>query len=159
MKKFTFILFALIAGTTFAQTATANAAADIVSPLSLTAKQDLNFGKVSNNTAGSVIIATDGTASGLSQIGTTAPAAATFDVTAANNYNYTVALPASATLSNGTVDITVDTFKHNAYAEGASNATGSGTAQTFGVGATLNVAASQATGNYTGQFDVTVAYE
>ncbi|SHF54926.1 protein of unknown function [Salegentibacter echinorum] len=162
MKKFTFILFALIAGTTFAQdeakaTATANAAADIVSPIGISAQQDLNFGKVANNTAGTVVVATDGTisASTLSQIGSTSPAAASFNATAANGFNYTIALPSSVTLSNGTEKITVDNFNHDA---GASSQ-GTGSTQTIGVGATLNVAAEQATGNYKGKFDVTVTYE
>lgn len=158
MKKFTFILFALIAGTTFAQeTATANAAADIVSPIGISSQQDLNFGKVSNNAAGTVVVATDGTlaASTLSQIGTTNPAAATFDVNAANGFAYSITLPGTVKLSNGTEEITVDKFNHDA----GENVQGSGSTQTIGVGATLNVAAEQATGNYTGTFDVSVAYE
>jgi len=158
MKKITFILFALIAGTTFAQeTATANAAADIVSPFVISAEQDLNFGKVANDATGTVVVGTDGTlgATSLDQIGSTAPAAASFDVTAANSFNYTIALPSSVDLTNGTEDITVDTFSHDA---GASTQ-GIGTIQTIGVGATLNVAAEQATGNYDGTFDVTVSYD
>ncbi len=156
MKKITFILFALITGTTFAQTsATANAAADIVSPLQISAEQDLNFGKVSNNTAGTVVVATDGTATGLSQIGTTAPSAATFDVTAANGFRYNITLPGTVNLESGANTIEVGTFVHDA----GETPTGSGSVQTIGVGATLTVVADQATGNYTGTFDVGVAYE
>lgn len=161
MKKFTFILFALIAGTTFAQdntaTASANAAADIVSPIGISAQQDLNFGKVSNSAAGTVVVATDGTtsASTLSQIGSTSPAAASFNATAAKGFNYTIALPSSVTLSNGTEKITVDEFKHDA----GTSSQGTGSSQTIGVGATLNVDAEQSTGNYNGTFDVTVTYE
>lgn len=160
MKKITFILLALITGTVFAQdgtaTATANAAADIVSPIAITAQQDLNFGKVSNNTAGTVVVGTDGTATGLTQIGTTAPAAATFDVTAADGFSYSITLPpTSIDLKSGTDIIKVDTFNHDA----GTNPTGSVSVQTIGVGATLNVNANQATGNYTGEFNVTVSYE
>ena len=155
MKKITFILLALISGSAFAQSATANAAADIVSPLEISSKQDLNFGKVSNNTAGTVVVAANGAVSGLTQIGSTSPAAANFDVTAATGFAYSITLPESVDLSNGTVDITVDTFVHDA----GDTPTGSGDVQTIGVGATLNVASSQATGNYTGTFDVSVAYE
>lgn len=158
MKKITFILLALIGGTTYAQDgsakAEANAAADIVSPIEISAEQDLNFGKVSNLTAGTVVISTEGTATGLSQIGSTAPSAASFDIVAANGYSYTIALPESAELSSGTDKIIVDTFKHNAL-----TTTGTAAAQTIGVGATLNVASAQATGNYTGAFEVTVSYE
>ena len=156
MKKITFILFALIAGTASGQiSATANAAADIVSPISITPEQDLNFGKVSNNTAGTVVVATNGSATGLSQIGTTAPTAATFDVTAAQGFRYVVTLPETVELKSGNNTIGVGTFTHNAGTE----PTGTGTIQTISVGATLTVAASQATGNYTGTFNVGVAYE
>jgi len=161
MKKITFILFALIAGTTFAQdgnaSAEANAAADIVSPISITPEQALNFGKVSNYALGKVIVETDGTfdTSTLSQIGTTSPAAALFDVTAASGFSYIITLPTTVQLTNGAVDITVDNFNHDA----GTDVTGSGGVQTIGVGATLNVDAGQATGNYTGTFDVSVAYE
>jgi hypothetical protein len=156
MKKITFILLvSLISGTAFAQeSATANAAADIVSPLEISSQQDLNFGKVSNNVAGTVVVATDGAATGLSQICTTTPAAATFDVTAASGFAYSVTLPSSAILKSGTDEITVDNFTDNAGA----TPQGTGSSQTIGVGATLNVDASQPTGNYTGTFDVTVTY-
>jgi len=159
MKKITFILLvSLISGTAFAQeddTATAKAAAEIVSPISITAQEDLNFGKVANNTEGTVVVATDGSVSGLSQIGTTAPAAATFDVTAANGFSYLITLPSSVDLTSGTNSITVNNFNHDA----GENITGTGAAETVGVGATLNVSAEQATGEYTGTFDVTVTYE
>ncbi|GGW97217.1 DUF4402 domain-containing protein [Salegentibacter mishustinae] len=158
MKKITFILLALISGTAFAQekaTGTAQASADIVSPITIEGQEDLNFGKVANNTAGTVVVATDGSASGLSQIGTTTPKAATFDVTAANGYAYSVTLPTTVTLKSGDDEISVDSFTDNAGA----NPTGSGGIQTIGVGATLTVANGQATGNYTGEFQVTVSYE
>ncbi|OEY71219.1 DUF4402 domain-containing protein [Salegentibacter salarius] len=157
MKKITFILLALISGTAFAQTATANAAADIVSPLQIAPTQALNFGKVSNNIAGSVVIDADGAVSGLSQIGATTPTPATFDVTAADGFAYSVTLPTtSVVLTNTNSDeITVDNFVDNAGAAPE----GTGSSQTIGVGATLNVEASQPTGNYTGTFDVSVAYE
>ncbi|MBI6118893.1 DUF4402 domain-containing protein [Salegentibacter maritimus] len=163
MKKITFILLALISGTTFAQvkestaSATANAAADIVSPIAIEASQDLNFGKVANNNAGTVVVATDSdiSSSSLSQIGTTTPTAAIFNVTAANGFSYSISLPQSVELTNGAENITVDNFNHDA----TGNTTGSGSAQTVGVGATLNVATNQATGNYKGTFDVTVTYE
>ncbi len=158
MKKITFILFALITGSAFAQgdaSATANAAADIVSPINISAEQDLNFGKVANNTAGSVIVNPDGTISGLAQIGSTTPTPAQFDVTAASGYSYTITLPTTVELTSGTNTIEVDTFKHDA----GTTITGTGSIQTVGVGATLDVVANQPTGNYTGTFNVTVTYE
>ena len=157
MKKITFILLALISGTAFAQNATANAAADIVSPLEITSVQDLNFGKVSNNAKGIVVIETDGTTtnSTLSQIGNSNPMAASFNITAAQGYKYSITLPESVTLNSGSNNITVNNFKHDA----GENPEGIGSAKAVGVGATLNVAANQPTGNYTGTFEVSVAYE
>ncbi|HKL36092.1 MAG TPA: DUF4402 domain-containing protein [Salegentibacter sp.] len=155
MKRITFILLALVSGTAFAQSATANAAADIVSPLQIEATQALNFGKVSNNAAGSVVITADGLVSGLPQIGTTTPVPATFNVTAADGFTYSVTLPGTVVLTNSNSDeITVNNFVDNAGA----TPEGTGSAQTIGVGATLNVAATQKTGNYTGTFDVSVDY-
>ncbi|MGM1054433.1 MAG: DUF4402 domain-containing protein [Bacteroidota bacterium] len=162
MKKITFILFALIAGTSFAQdaSATANAAADIVSPLEITATQALNFGKVSNNTAGTVVVDTDGIFSGLSQIGTTTPKAASFNVTAAAGFRYRVILPTTDVELTSGPESNPDIIKVNNFIDDAGETpTGSGTPETINVGATLNVTASQATGNYTGTFDVSVAYE
>ncbi len=158
MKKITFILMALISGSAFAQSndsATANAAADIVSPIDIEPVSDLNFGKVANNTAGTVVVATDGNASGLAQIGTTSTTAANFNVTAANGFSYKISLPESVELASGANKITVDTFVHNA----GSTPKGTGNAETLAVGATLNVEANQAAGAYTGTFDVTVTYE
>lgn len=160
MKKITFILFALIAGTAFAQeaaTTTANAAAEIVSPIKIASQQGLNFGKVANNVAGTVVLDTDSgnSASTLSQIGTTTPTAASFDATAANGFSYLITLPESVELTSGTNSIIVDNFNHNVVG----SPIGTGSAQTIGVGATLNVDANQATGEYAGTFDVTVTYE
>jgi type 1 fimbria pilin len=51
--------------------------------------------------------------------------------------------------------MTVDTFTSNPSGTG----TLSGGAQTLNVGATLHVAGAQAAGNYTGTYNVTVAYQ
>ncbi|MFV8839142.1 DUF4402 domain-containing protein [Salinimicrobium soli] len=164
MKKITFILFALVAGTAFAQesdSAIANATADIVSPISINKEVDLTFGKVANNTAGTVVVATDNSVgtSSLSQIGTTSPTAASFSVTAAKDYAYTITLPTAAVtltnVSDNNETMTVDTFKHDA----GGTPKGTGAVQTVNVGATLNVGSSQATGTYRGQFTVSVDYE
>ncbi|WP_423819021.1 DUF4402 domain-containing protein [Salinimicrobium sp. TIG7-5_MAKvit] len=160
MKKITLILFALITGTTFAQeeaSATANAAAEIVSPIKISAQQDLNFGKVANNTAGTVVVATNSatTESTLDQIGSTTPSAAAFDVTAASGFSYKITMPESVSLSSGENNIVVNAFTNDA----GNDVVGTGGIQAIGVGATLNVTEGQPTGEYSGTFDVTVAYE
>lgn len=161
MKKITFILFALIAGTAFGQeSATGNAIvnAEIVSPITINKAVDLNFGRVANNETGTVVIATDGTLteSTLSQInGGSNPTAASFTVTAAEGFKYSVNLPTTINLLNGDFTLTVENFTSDADVDPV----GTGGEQTIGVGATLNVTAGQNTGVYAGNFDVTVSYE
>ena len=82
------------------------------------------------------------------------PAAAAFDVTGEGASTYSITLPSSATLSSGANTMTVDTFNHDAGA----TPTLSGGSDTFNVGATLNVGATQASGTYSGTFSVTVNY-
>ena len=158
MKKITFILFALISGTAFAQSATATASAEIMSPMTIGKTTDLNFGKIASTSAGTVRIGTDNVVAGsATRISGTTPTAAAFTVNGANNYAYTVSVPQSITLTNLTGDggetMTVDSFTHN------STEVGTGEPQTFQVGARLNVGESQVVGNYTGDVIVTVAYD
>lgn len=165
MKKITFILFALIAGTGFGQNSTASdnalVAAEIVSPITIEKAVDLNFGRVANNETGTVVIAPDGTIteSTLGQItGGDTPTAASFNVNAADQFKYSVSLPETVTLVNAVdnnITLTVENFLSNAGNEPVGN----GQDQTIGVGATLNIIANQKTGLYSGNFDVTVTYE
>ncbi len=81
--------------------------------------------------------------------------AASFDVSGQGDYTYSVTLPASTTLVDGaTNEMTVDTFADNS----TGTLDGAG-AETFNVGATLNVGADQIAGSYTGTFDVSVDYQ
>lgn len=70
------------------------------------------------------------------------------------NASINVTLPASATLTSGANNMTVNGFHH-----GPTSVTlnGSGAADLV-VGGTLNVGANQAAGSYTGTFTVTVSY-
>jgi len=158
-------LIAMLCSTTntFAQvTVTANATATIVTPISITKTADMNFGNVAvqASTAGTVILATDNSRTQTG--GVTLPAtagtvsAAIFTVNGEGAYTYTVTLPSTLTISNSSVNMTVNGF--------TSTPSGTGTlssgAQTLKVGATLNVAAAQAAGTYTSAtpFNVTVNY-
>src|SRR5680860_928770 len=107
MKKVTFILFALITGTTFAQevVGTSQVYAEIVSPIEIVSTGDLNFGTIAAGTnAAKVRVSNDGTrtfsdpAMKVLSSGTTA-SAASFEITAATDYSYSIAIPASK-LSN-----------------------------------------------------------
>ncbi len=166
MKKITFILFALIAGTTFAQntsSGTADASASIVSAITIANGTPLNFGKILKGTAGTVIISPDGTRSvtgGITEISGTPFSASTFIVNASEGFTYTINYTPSITLTNaslvaGTKTMTVDTFTNDL----GSTVTGTGEDQDLKVGATLNVANDQVEGIYSGTATVTVTYQ
>ena len=158
------LLLTGISISTFAQvSATANASATIVTPLAISKTVDMNFGNVAvSATAGTVVLTPAGSRSLTG--GVTLPtiagtvAAASFNVTGANNYTYTITLPASAlTITSGANTMSVNSFTSNPATTGTLSATGS---QTLNVGATLNVSASQAAGSYISAtpFTVTVNY-
>jgi hypothetical protein len=168
MKKLnSFIMIIMIAATTGAmaqESATAGSSATIVAPIGIEKSADMNFGNVAiNDEIGTVVVATDGsiTATG----GVTLPAsvgtrsAAAFNVTGETDYTYTIGLPSgpiTLTDTETSSEMTVGTFVSDPSTEG----TLSGGAQTVNVGATLNVGASQAAGDYinTTELTVTVNY-
>lgn len=169
MKQITkFLAIAVVmlafAGTVQAQTATAtsNAAAVIIAPLSITNTAGLHFGTIMRSaTAGTVTIATDGTRSSLGGVtlSALAPAhsAAAFNVEGESGRTVTITLPASTTIVNAaTDDMIVDAFVSNP--DDANPVTLTGAATVLQVGATLNVDANQPSGTYTGTFNVSVNY-
>ena len=165
IKFFAFaILFFGLTATTFAQvSATANATATIVTPIAISKTVDMNFGNIAvlTGTGGTVVLAPAGTRTKTG--GVTLPVtagtitAASFTVTGASGYTYSITLPGSATtISYLTNNMTVDTWTSNPVTTGTLT---SGT-QTLNVGATLNVSAGQVAGVYTSgtPFTVTVNY-
>lgn len=166
MKKITFILFALIAGTAFGQnaseaTGTADVFAEIVTPIAIDNGSALNFGSIVAAEGGNVRVNTEGTRTfsnkNMEVISAEAVTAASFNVTAANNYSYSISIP-SIVLTGAGDDMTV-TFTHDLEGETDGTATGSGVEQTLKVGGLLTVASGQDAGAYEGEVTVTVAYE
>jgi len=165
----------LLAGATGAlaqssATASGNATATVIRPITLVSSTDLAFGSVVPGAAAGTLALTAAspavpTATGITQPGTQAGTvtAAVFDVGGEGSFTYSITLPAAAATINGplTATMTVDTFTKSAVAgvlgtlSGAAGAAGT---QSFYVGGTLHVGANQAPGNYTGTFSVTVAY-
>lgn len=145
-------------------TATANASATIVTPISITKTQDMNFGNiaVSASTGGTVVLAPAGTRTATG--GVTLPATtgtvqtARFTVNGEGSYTYAITLPSTAVELNDGASHTMEltTFTSNPSATGTLS---SGT-QTLNVGATITVAAGQTAGTYTttSPFSVTVNY-
>ena len=162
MKKITFILFALVTGSIFAQDAdaTANVDAVIVAPLSIKVEDNMNFGSIAaDGAAGTVILNANSDAnadaSSSASLVASTRRAALFLVDAAANYGYSITLPSSVTLTNGTDNMTLDNFTSGLGA----TSVGTGIDQLLYVGGTLNVAANQAEGAYNGDVKVTVSYE
>ena len=150
-------------------TATADAGANIITPISISNTQGLDFGDiVSQTSAFTVTMSASGSrtdASGLTGdqsplLSTDAGNQALFTITGKEGYKFSVLLPTSINLSasgvTGAKDMAVDTFTSNLN---AANNTLTGGSVDLSVGATLNVNATQAAGVYEGSFTVTVAYE
>jgi hypothetical protein len=164
MKKITFILFALFSGTTFAQdNATATVNAEIVTPIIITSDGSaLNFGSIVAAEGGKVRVNTAGTRTfsntNMEVITATTTTAATFDVTAADTYSYSISIP-SIDLIDVDSNLMPVSFTQDLEGETDGTATGSGVPQTLLVGGLLTVAAAQPANKYEGTVKVTVVYE
>ena len=138
---------------------TANATARIITPISIAKTADLNFGDVvSSGVAGTVAVDVAGarTSAGGASLGNgTGVTAAAFTVSGQGSATYAITLPASAVITSGPNNMTVNGFVSNPAGTGTLSAGGS---QALAVGGTLQVGVAQATGSYTGTFSVTVAY-
>ncbi len=132
------------------------ALAKIFAPISISAGASMDFGTMlPTGTAGTVTVTPAGARSSVNvDLLGGVPSAASFDVTGEPAQTYFITLPSSTTLSSGGNTMTVDTFNHDA---GASPRLIGGI-DTFNVGATLNVGATQVAGTYSGTFAVTVNY-
>ncbi len=158
--KYLLVSAAAVAGwhsASLAASATSNANAEIVAAIAIANTADLDFAAiVAAAGADTVVVSAAGARTcGGTLTCTGAVAAASFDVTGGANLGYSITLPASATISSGGNNMTVNAFTDSLG--GTGTLSGAGT-QTFTVGATLNVGASQPAGSYTGTFNVTVDY-
>ncbi|WP_051119746.1 DUF4402 domain-containing protein [Gillisia sp. CAL575] len=163
MKKITFILFALIAGTTFAQdAASAVVNAAIVSPITIVKVGDLNFGTINGTATGGNVTVTNGGNRSFANddmviTSATPITAAIFNITAASSYSYSISIPPSTLAGGSGGDPMNVTFTHSR--EGSTKRIGDGLEQELRVGGTLVVNNAQKVGAYTGTVEVTVAYE
>ncbi len=143
-------------------TATSNASATIISPISISKSADMNFGNLSVDASGGKVILdpsasasrSSGGAGGVSFPATTGTvSAATFVVSGQANFTFSAAvLNSSIQINSGANIMIVDNF---AISSGAGVLSNLGT-QTIYVGADLTVAGSQAPGVYTSAAPFTV---
>ncbi|MCH6590185.1 MAG: DUF4402 domain-containing protein, partial [Proteobacteria bacterium] len=122
--------------------ATVDVTATLLAPISISSSGDMAFGTMlTTGTAGTVTVTPAGARSSVNvDLLGGFPAAAAFDVTGEGGNTYSITLPSSATLTSGGDTMTIDTFNHDA----GGTPTLSGGSDTFNVGATLNVGATQA---------------
>ena len=169
--KLILIVFGLVvvSVSSFAQvTASANATATIVTPITIAKVTDMNFGNIAvqSGVGGTVTLSasatptrTPGGAGGVTLPAVTGTVqSALFDINGTPNYTFAITLPSTAlTITSGLNTMLVDLFTSSPSPTGALN--GSGYCALY-VGATVNVGAGQAPGIYTSQtpFDVTVNY-
>ena len=144
-----------------AATASASASAEILSALNVAKDKDLNFGQIAVNGAGTVVVGTGAIADSCSALLVCAGSTqkAQFTVTGAKNIGVTAAVQQSSiSLTSGANSMTLDNF--TLYFPTGTTLTGSGATGSapFEVGGTLHVAAGQATGVYSGTFNVNVSY-
>jgi uncharacterized protein DUF4402 len=133
--------------------------ATFVLPITLLKGTDLRFGELFvGPSPGTCVVSPQGSrssAGGVGLGGSFSTGAASFIVGGDPLTAFSVTLPGSATMTNGVDGMTVDGFTSDPSGTGQLDALGS---QTLTIGATLNVRAGQDPGNYSGIFDVTVAY-
>ena len=166
ISKFFSLAIVMIAFTvsTYGQvSATATATATIVTPIAIANAGNMNFGNIAVSAApGTVILAPAGTRT--TSGGVTLPiipgtvTQAIFNVTGTPAYTYAITLPSVATtVTSGANTMTVTAFTSTPSGTGTLSGAG---AQSINVGATLNVAANQASGTYVSgtPFTVTVNY-
>jgi len=165
MKKSIIIIavFIMIGTGLIAQnTATTNAAAKILSALTIQKNVDLNFGTMTMPTAATQVNLTAGgvrTTPGNITLLAQAPlaTASAYSVSGDNGATYAITLPSSCIITAPYGWMQVDNFTTskvgNISTLNASNGTDS-----FTVGATLEVNFPQYAGSYSGTFDVSVAY-
>ncbi len=164
MKKL-FILLIAVAGfgvSSYGQaSATATSTATIITPITLTKVNNMNFGNILvSGTLGTVVLTPASGRSltgGVSLASTGTVTAASFTVGGDGSNTYAITLPSGATtLTSGANTMTCDTWTSTPSSTGVL----SSGSQTLNVGATLHVAANQATGTYVSgtAFTVSVDY-
>ncbi len=169
MKKIFTILAAAVIMLSFSLagysqvTTPGNAAARILSPITLTAGATLNFQTIYKSPGGGTVRVTPAgvrtvVAGTVTLQATPVATAGTFTVGGDPTLTYSITLPAdgAVTISNGAVTMAVNGFAATS-ASGTNTLSGAGSDQ-INIGADLIVGAGQASGTYTGTYDVTVQY-
>jgi hypothetical protein len=123
---------------------------------------DLAFGViVPSESSGTVTISStsDRTHDGGVELVASISGAASFNISGASNTPYTVTLPGTDTIKISSGSNTMQIHNFTVSSTSGSLQIGSDGKSTFNVGGKLEVGENQPEGNYTGTFEVTVAYQ
>ncbi len=140
-------------GASLAQAATTvagTASATVIGPLAITQTTPLSFGSFSSGATAGTITSFGAATGGVTNFSAGSPAV--FTVTGNPNSNFNITAPATVTLTSGANTMSADL---TTPATSALDNVGSRIFNTIG---TLNVAANQASGAYTGTYNVSVNY-
>jgi len=150
---------ALSATTAQAASATGQAKAKILRQITLTNTSDLQFATViSGATASTVAVSTSGAVvCGATLVCTGTTTAANFNIQGTNNAVVLVGGDTSVTLNGSLGGTMAASLSYSASSVTLAN--GGPIGGTFQVGGTLSVGANQASGDYTGTFNVTANYQ
>lgn len=148
----------LYAGMTSAASVTATANALVITPLSIAENVQMDFGTIAGGAAaGTVVLDTAGartTTGDATTIAAGAGAAGDFTITGEPLQAYSLSITSAANnLISG-----ANTMTSSTYTDNSTGTMPGGGSETFQVGATLAVGASQAGGVYAGSYTVTVDY-
>jgi hypothetical protein len=136
--------------------------ANIIRSIAIAKTSDLVFGRIAKPATGPGTVTIDPTSglrttSGAVGLDTPTPTRAAFNVTGEGGQAFTITIPATF-LMTGPAPMTVTTSSSASSSPILSGSLGSSGAFTFGVGGSTSVDATTPTGDYTGSFTVTVAY-
>ena len=145
-------------------TGTANAGANIITPISIVKVTDINFGDLVPSTEESVTVVMNqsGVITSAAQyyLSTGTRTAASFTISGEADHTYKINCPTTIALAGPGDDMTL-TFNSSlaSLAIDGTPLTLTGGTQTLNLGGSLALAKNQTAGAYTGTFNVTVAYE
>ncbi len=136
----------------------------IVQPISITKDSDLAFGTVVRANTNSNTVTIDEstgtrtlTGSGDGALVTSTTSRAAYTVAGEGGQTFSISVPATFDMTSGGDTFTV-TLVASAATGTLSGAIGSGGTATFGVGGNFTLPSTQASGQYSGTFTATVAY-
>jgi hypothetical protein len=144
---------------------TANGSVTIIRPLTITKDTDLVFGRVVQPRTGTGTVAIANTsntvtaAAGAVALAGITTSRAVFTVDGEGGQVVTVTIPSTFNLTKGSDSITVNLDPDVGSTVTLSNALAAAGSAAINVGGGFNLPSTQASGAYTGTFDVTVAYQ